>query len=162
MSVALPDADATGVLGAALAGALPRAFDGWLLLLEGELGTGKTTLARGLLAALGHRGPVPSPTYTLVEPYELPRGKVYHVDLYRLGDADELPYLGWDALEDGLRLVEWPQRAPALRAQADVCLRLAYRGAARSATIEILSPRAGGAFAGRLRRHPDLSTAFIN
>ncbi|MDZ7770798.1 MAG: tRNA (adenosine(37)-N6)-threonylcarbamoyltransferase complex ATPase subunit type 1 TsaE [Woeseiaceae bacterium] len=108
-SRALPDPPATNALGGLLAAALPDDYRGWLVLLQGELGAGKSTLARALLTALGHDGLVPSPTYTLVEPYELPRGSVYHVDLYRISSADELHFLGFDELREGLMLVEWPK-----------------------------------------------------
>ena len=90
----------------------------------------------------GHTGPVPSPTYTLVEPYQLPRGNIYHVDLYRVSDEEELRYLGWNELDDGCRIVEWPDRAPGLLAQADLSLTFAYDGDGRSVEIEALSPRA--------------------
>lgn len=137
----LPDEPATIELAAQLAAALPPDRQGWLLLLEGELGAGKSTLARGLIRALGHRGSVPSPTYTLVEPYELPGGTVYHIDLYRVADPEELQFLGFDELEQGLRLVEWPDRAPALASAADLAIKLRYDGAGRRATIEALSTR---------------------
>ena len=142
-SMHLPDEPATLELAAQLAEALPADRQGWLLLLEGELGAGKSTLARGLIRALGHRGSVPSPTYTLVEPYDLPGGTVYHIDLYRVSDPDELQFLGFDELEQGLRLVEWPDRAPALADQADLSIRLAYDEAGRRAAIDALSPRGG-------------------
>ncbi len=144
LSRALPDEAATAALGAALARALPAEPGGLLILLQGELGAGKSTLARALLRALGHEGPVPSPTYTLVEPYELAagrRGMVYHVDLYRVAAADELDYLGWDELSDGLLLVEWPERAPALFAQADLTVSLAYDGAGRRVALTAGSNR---------------------
>lgn len=152
MTFDLPDAAATGNLGRALAAALPRPFAGWTVLLEGELGSGKTTLARALLHALGHEGAVPSPTYTLVEPYDLPQGTVYHIDLYRLTDESELAFLGFDDLGDGLRLVEWPERAPALCRTADLRVRLAYEGAGRRAVIDRLGDRAGARFEAELRR----------
>lgn len=140
-SVFLPDEAATIELAQRLAQALPADRQGWLLLLEGELGAGKSTLARGLLRALGHDGAAPSPTYTLVEPYDLPGGAIYHVDLYRVADPEELQFLGFDELEQGLRLVEWPDRAPALSQSADVGVLLEYDGAGRRATLTGLSPR---------------------
>ena len=140
-SVFLPDEPATIELASRLAAALPADRRGWLVLLKGELGAGKSTLARGLIRALGHDGSVPSPTYTLVEPYDLPGGPVYHIDLYRVGSPDELHFLGFDELEQGLRLVEWPDRAPALGDAADIRIGLAYDGAARRATIDALSAR---------------------
>ena len=152
MTLDLPDVAATGALGRALAAALAQPLAGWMILLEGELGSGKTTLARALLRALGHEGAVPSPTYTLVEPYELPGGRIYHVDLYRIVDESELPYLGLEEFGDGLCLVEWPQRAPALSRAADLRIRLACAGAGRSATLERLSERADDAFEADLRR----------
>ena len=142
MSIGLPDAAATERLGAALADALPRPAGGWTLLLNGELGAGKSTLARAFLRQLGHAGPVPSPTYTLVEPYELDDLAVYHVDLYRIGGEDELRYLGWNDFEEGLKLIEWADRAPGLAATADLDIRLGYDGDARVAGIAPLSARA--------------------
>lgn len=141
-SVALPDEAATIDLGKQLALKLPADTAGWLFLLQGELGAGKSTLARALLRGLGHDGPVPSPTYTLVEPYECGSRLVYHVDLYRIGSADELEFLGWDELGAGLLLVEWPERVPELLAQADLSLQLGYDGAGRSITLKAHSERA--------------------
>ena len=137
LTIALPDAAATESLGAKLGSMLPAAWGGLLVLLKGELGAGKSTLARAMLHQMGHSGPVPSPTYTLVEPYELAAGTVYHIDLYRLSGMEELEYLGWNDLRDGLVLLEWPERAPQL--QADLLVELDYDGAARRATLQALS-----------------------
>lgn len=141
MRVPLPDADATGELARRLGAALPDRPGGWTILLEGELGAGKSTFARALIAASGHDGPVPSPTYTLVEPYETRLGVIYHIDLYRVSDEEELHFLGWPELDDGLRLVEWPDRAPGLAAQADLRLTLSYQGDGRLAELAALSER---------------------
>ena len=137
----LPDAAATERLAGDVLAGLPANPAGWTILLEGELGTGKSTFARALIRAMGHQGAVPSPTYTLVEPYELPRALVYHVDLYRISDEDELRFLGWTELGDGLRLIEWPDRAPGLAATADLRIRLAYAEPGRGAAVEGLSAR---------------------
>lgn len=127
----LPDAEAQQRFGAALGGVLCEALNAsatgrgqaLLVTLQGDLGTGKTTLVRGLLRGRGYRGPVRSPTFTLVEPYDTADARVYHLDLYRLGDGEELEYLGLrDMLaEPALLLIEWPERGagwlpePALR-----------------------------------------------
>ena len=104
----LVDEAGLGEVGRRLAGTL-RAGD--VIALSGELGAGKTTLARAILRALGHEGDVPSPTFTLVQTYpDLPL-PVAHADLYRLGAPDEAEALGLDDwLEDGVLLVEWPER----------------------------------------------------
>ena len=97
-----------------------------LVFLRGDLGAGKTTLVRGLLRGLGHHGPVRSPTYTLVEPYDLPGGQVLHVDLYRLSGADELEALGYRESRGTSRLtmVEWPERAPGALGPVDLACRI--------------------------------------
>lgn len=141
ISINLASAAETGQLAAHLASALPDASDGMLILLKGELGSGKSTLARAMLRALGHRGTVPSPTYTLVEPYQLPGRTIYHVDLYRISDASELTFLGWDELRDGLMLVEWPERAEQLYAQADLLIELEYAADGRVAHLTGSSER---------------------
>lgn len=151
--IVLPDEPATLELAQRLARSLPEDRQGWVLLLAGDLGAGKSTLARGFIRALGHRGPVPSPTYTLVEPYELTGGTVYHVDLYRVADPEELHFLGFEELDHGLLLVEWPERAPALEEAADLKIALDYDGAGRVATIDGLSAR-GAAVAAALGGEP--------
>ena len=136
----LADADATAAFGADLARAVIDAqARSLLILLKGELGAGKTTLGRGFLRAFGHTGPVPSPTYTLLEPYRFDGFEVNHLDLYRLGDDSELEYLGWRDLADSVCLVEWPERAPTATADADLRIELGLRGAGRHASIDALS-----------------------
>ncbi len=140
-SLILPDPQATGSLARAVAAALPIDASGWAILLQGELGAGKSTFARAMLHALGYSGTVPSPTYTLVEPYVLPKYSVYHIDLYRIESADDVEYLGWSDLQDGLRLVEWPERAPQLDHEADIRIALRYDGEGRAADMTGLSER---------------------
>jgi tRNA threonylcarbamoyladenosine biosynthesis protein TsaE len=148
LTVGLADEAATERLASALAAALPDDPAGVIILLQGELGAGKSTLARGMLRALGHEGAVPSPTYTLVEPYSFSEFTVYHIDLYRISSADELEFLGWSDLGDGLRLIEWPERVPDLSSRADLRVRLKYDGAGRLAALEALSERGRAILAG--------------
>lgn len=106
----LPDEMATRETGARLA-ALARPGD--VITLSGDLGAGKTMLARGFLAALGHEGEAPSPTFAIVQPYEILDPPVWHVDLYRIEDASEIRELGLGSASDAILLVEWPERAGA-------------------------------------------------
>jgi tRNA threonylcarbamoyladenosine biosynthesis protein TsaE len=145
----LPDEAATIAFGQEVLDALPADLAGWTMLLRGELGAGKSTFARALIRAAGHEGPVPSPTYTLVEPYSLSRGNIYHIDLYRVSDEEELRYLGWNELDNGCRIVEWPDRAPGITEQADLSLTLTYDGEGRTADLTGLSDR-GKALVSRL------------
>jgi tRNA threonylcarbamoyladenosine biosynthesis protein TsaE len=131
----LADEAATSAAGEALASALPGLQEHRLLLaLSGELGSGKTTLARALLRALGVTGAVRSPTFTLVEPYETPAGTVHHLDLYRLAPGGaELEALGYRELraQPGLVIVEWPERGGAVLGEPDLSVRLEHRAPGR-------------------------------
>ena len=134
MILELPDAEATEALGARLAESLVPG----IVYLQGDLGAGKTTLTRGLLRRLGHQGRVRSPTYTLVEPYRFAGSVIYHLDLYRLADPEELEWLGLrDMLaEHALLLVEWPERGAGVLPAADLVIRLEYSGGGRRAMLE--------------------------
>lgn len=144
MPIGLADEAATEALGQALAGPLRRACRTApvVVSLEGPLGAGKTTLARGLLRGLGHDGRVRSPTFTLLEPYELEGCMVIHLDLYRLADPAELDYLGLvDLVVPGsLVVVEWAARAANRLPQVDLRIRLDYDGQARVADCAALTP----------------------
>lgn len=117
--------------------------------LQGELGAGKTTLARGILRAHGHRGAVKSPTYTLVEPYELGSFRVHHFDLYRLGDPEELEFIGGRDLmmADTLCLIEWPERGEGWLPTPDLLVTLSLSGIGRRVDLEALSDRGRGVLA---------------
>lgn len=104
----LADMAATDAVGKKLADAIRT---GDVVTLSGPLGVGKTALARAILAGLGHRGDVPSPSFAIIQPYEELSLPVWHADLYRIDDPSELAELGLDMADDGVLLVEWPERA---------------------------------------------------
>lgn len=132
--VELADADATDALGRALASTLPPRA---VVHLRGDLGAGKSTLARALLRALGVQGGIRSPTYTLVERYPVPGGEAAHLDLYRIADPEELAYLGLDELAGSARLwlVEWPERAQGGLPPPDLSIELGMHGSGRLARL---------------------------
>jgi tRNA threonylcarbamoyladenosine biosynthesis protein TsaE len=138
MDLLLPSAADTERLGAELARTAPwSAAQALVVFLHGELGAGKTTLVRGLLRELGEAGTVRSPSYTLLETYEPGGHRVLHLDLYRLGGAEEVAALGLrDELDAGvLLLIEWPARASEALPPADLELTLAIAGSGRSGRI---------------------------
>lgn len=150
LQIMLPNAPATDRLGEGLANLLARWHDDetiqlhhrpWVIYLQGELGAGKSALVRATLRALGVAGTIRSPTYTLVENYQLQLTgsttvPVLHMDLYRLSDPEELEFLG---LRDtnGFWLVEWPSKGAGELPQADMFITLEYAGEGRLATIEL-------------------------
>ncbi len=141
MDIPLADATATEALGAALARVCPARCR---IFLHGDRGAGKTSLSRGFLRGLGYRGRVKSPTYTLLEPYDIegpPPRRVCHFDLYRLADAEELLYLGAEdcLAAEAISLVEWPQRGQARLPAADLEVRLEYQGEGRRARLRAAS-----------------------
>lgn len=108
---------------------------------DGDLGMGKTTLVRGLLKGAGYTGPVKSPTYTLVEPYDVDGHQIYHFDLYRLIDPEELEYMGIrDYFEEkALCLIEWPEKGRDVLPEADLIIRLSLEEGGRRVSLEPLS-----------------------
>lgn len=148
----LPDPEATDALGRLLAQSQPvRA----VVHLHGDLGAGKSSLARAWLRALGVEGPIRSPTYTLVERYPVAAGEALHLDLYRIGDAGELEFLGLDEAGGALWLVEWPERGGRALPAADLNVELAIEGAGRRVRLRAASP-AGAVWLKRLRESGQL------
>lgn len=134
----LADEAATIYMGTLLAKLVKRSLKkGIIVYLNGDLGAGKTTLTRGFVQGMGHVGNVKSPTYTLVEPYDLGEWMVYHFDLYRLADPEELEYMGIRDyfIENSCCFIEWPEKGRGLLAKADLIINLAYSGEQRSITL---------------------------
>lgn len=139
MKLVLADEAATQAFAALLA---PHLRPIQLITLSGDLGAGKTTLVRALLQVMGHSGRVKSPTFTLVEPYEINNRPVYHFDLYRLAHPDELEYLGFsDYFEsEALCLIEWPERAAGALPPANLELTLYHRKSGRELLVSSGTP----------------------
>lgn len=152
----LPEADSTDLLGQALAQTRPAQA---VVHLQGDLGAGKSTLARALLRALGVQGAIRSPTYTLIERYPLRTGEAWHLDLYRIGNAGELDFLGLDEGAADLWLVEWPERGIGGLPPVDLVIGLAMDGNGRRATLQSHSD-VGSDWLLRLRESPDLQPLF--
>ena len=152
----LADSDATEALGRRLAVTRPAQA---VLHLQGDLGAGKSTLARALLRELGVQGAIRSPTYTLVERYPIPGGEAWHLDLYRIGDVSELEFLGLDDASATLWLVEWPEKAGQALPVADIRLKLAHDAHGRIVQLQAGSPAGQGWLAelGSLPSLQDLS-----
>jgi len=124
---------------------------GGMIYLQGDLGAGKTTLTRGFMRAFGYTGAVKSPTYTLVEPYEFELGNIYHFDLYRLADPEEVAYLGTDEYfaESNLCLVEWAEKGATWLPAADLVIDIADQGTGRRLTCQSFTEK-GAIIAKRL------------
>lgn len=157
LNFSLPDSDATDALGAAMAHTRPARA---VVHLQGDLGAGKSTLARALLRALDVQGAIRSPTYTLVERYPIRDGEAWHLDLYRIGDSGELDFLGLDEDSATLWLVEWPERGGAHLPARDLLVRLEVVGAGREATLQA-SSEAGQAWLRALATRPVEAGAAI-
>lgn len=155
-TVYLGDEAALQALAGSLASAWQKQADNGLVVwLEGDLGAGKTSFARGFLRALGHQGVVKSPTYTLVEPYEPAPGVMcYHFDLYRLADPEELEFTGARDYFDGhsICLIEWPKKAAACLPVADIACRLVVQNTGRQISLIAHSER-GRAVLDRVLAH---------
>jgi tRNA threonylcarbamoyladenosine biosynthesis protein TsaE len=136
----LGSTEATEQLGAELFKSVPSKC---LIFLQGDLGAGKTTLARGFLRAAGHNGTVKSPTYTLVEEYVVGARKIFHFDLYRVVDPEELEWIGirdyFD--QDSVCFIEWPDNGKGFLPQPDIIITLKPEGLARSVNLEYVSQK---------------------
>jgi tRNA threonylcarbamoyladenosine biosynthesis protein TsaE len=134
----LDSTEATERLGAELFKSVPSKC---LIFLQGDLGAGKTTMVRGFLRAAGYNGTVKSPTYTLVEEYVIGGRKIFHFDLYRVVDPEELEWIGirdyFD--QDSVCFIEWPDKGKGFLPEPDIIITLKPQGLARSVNIEYVS-----------------------
>ena len=140
----IPDENAMTAFGAQLMQAILRVQQqtAVTLYLNGDLGAGKTTLSRGMIQSLGWQGKVKSPTYTLVEEYQLANKRIYHFDLYRLADAEELEFMGIRDYfsADSICLIEWAQRGQGLLNPADLLVNIQYADSARELQLVAQTP----------------------
>ena len=138
MTIILNTPEATEAFGAKLWHLLP---DKCTVFLQGDLGAGKTTLVRGCLRAAGYQGAVKSPTYTLVEEYSLQARNIFHFDLYRLNDPEELEWIGIQDYfaQDSLLFIEWPEMGSGFLPEPDVILALQIKGEERYLEIKKMS-----------------------
>ena len=158
LQFSLPDEEATIALGRALARATftadsltdeqPQAGEGHacvgaVLYLQGDLGAGKTTFTRGIMRGFGYQGAVKSPTYTLVEPYEFAQCHIYHFDLYRLADPEEVEYLGTEDYfaNNNLCIFEWPEKGVQHIPAADLVISLEVEGTGRRLECQSLTAK---------------------
>lgn len=136
----LPNETTTVDFGQALACALSAPM---VVFLHGNLGAGKTTLVRGMIQAMGHQGSVKSPTYTLVEPYQLEKASIYHFDLYRLGDPEELEFMGVRDYfsEQTICFIEWSEKGQGWLPKPDLEIDLEYVDQGRNITLQAVTHR---------------------
>lgn len=139
-TIALANEDETLDFAGALAAATPN---GAVIFLHGSLGAGKTTLVRGFLHSLGYTGKVKSPTYTLVEPYEIGDRQIFHFDLYRLIDPNELKQIGIEEYFSGssICIIEWPDKGYPLLPVPDIACYIEFKGSGREMKIEAHTPQ---------------------
>lgn len=144
LSVKTATPEETELFAARLSTAIAQSHSGFTLHLLGELGAGKTCFSRGFVQAMGHSGAVKSPTYTLVEPYELENNLIFHFDLYRLSDPEELEFLGFrDYLDDkAICLIEWPSKGEGLLPAPDLKISIEFTELGRNIEVEALTEKA--------------------
>ncbi|MEH8024310.1 tRNA (adenosine(37)-N6)-threonylcarbamoyltransferase complex ATPase subunit type 1 TsaE [Gallibacterium anatis] len=137
LTLFLANEEATIALGQKLSRFLRSPTQNFVIYLNGQLGAGKTTLTRSIIQAMGYQGNVKSPTYALVEEYHLPQKSIYHFDLYRLSDPEELEFIGFRDYfrENALCLLEWAEKGGDIIPQPDLLINIEYQEQARQITL---------------------------